>query len=76
MAANVAAASSQAVARSRDRLAAAEQLLAALSPQAVLNRGYSITRVNGKVVTSSSQLTKGDHIETTFASGTIQSEVK
>lgn len=76
MAANVVAASSQAVARSRDRLAAAEQLLAALSPQAVLNRGYTITRVNGKVVTSSSQLMKGDYIETTFASGTIQSEVK
>lgn len=72
----VASAAAQAVARSRDRLAGAEQLLAALSPQAVLNRGYSITRVNGRVVSCPDQVADGDVIETTLAAGTINSVIK
>lgn len=75
LAANVQAAARQAVARSRDRLSGAEQLLAALSPQSVLSRGYSVTRVNGHAVTDASQLRLGDVIETTLASGSITSTV-
>lgn len=74
LASNVVAASTQAVVRNRERLLAAEQLLAALSPQAVLDRGYSITRVNGRVVSNIGQVSAGDIIETTLASGTMQSK--
>ncbi len=74
LASNVVTVSTQAVARNRDRLIAAEQLLAALSPQAVLDRGYSITRVNGRVVTNMGQVSAGDIIETTLASGTMRSK--
>ena len=74
LASNVVAASTQAVVRNRERLLAAEQLLAALSPQAVLDRGYSITRVNGLVVSNIGQVSAGDIIETTLASGTMQSK--
>lgn len=76
MASGVISASAQAIVRNRDRLASAEQLLAALSPQAVLNRGYSITRVNGRVVSSPDQVAAGDMMETTLAAGTVRSEVK
>lgn len=61
--------------RQNDRLEAASQLLTALSPEAVLRRGYSICRIDGHAVTDSSQLTKGMTITTTFAKGEISSTV-
>lgn len=61
--------------RRSDRLKALEEMLGALSPEAVLKRGYSITRVNGKVVTSPSETAPGDQIETQLAGGTIISHV-
>ncbi len=73
IASNVATVSARAISGARDRLVAAEQLIAALSPQSVLNRGYSITRVNGHVVISSGQIASGDVIETTLSDGTIRS---
>ena len=76
MAANLATAASAAIKRANDRLDNASSLLDALSPQAVLNRGYSITRVDGHVVTSAQQLKLGDTIETTLANGTITSTIK
>jgi exodeoxyribonuclease VII large subunit len=51
-------------------------LLQALSPQATLRRGYSITRVNGVVVTKAGDLQPGDEITTTLASGNVVSVVK
>jgi len=51
--------------------------LAALSPQATLHRGFSITRTaDGKVVTSASQVKPGDRILTQLANGEIGSEIK
>lgn len=66
-------AASTTVMRQRDKLTAAEQLAGALSPQAVLNRGFSITRVDGRTVTSASGIADGATIETTLADGTIYS---
>lgn len=57
------------------RLQGRENLLAALSPQAVLARGYSITRINGHALTSASTLHPGDVITTTLAQGEITSTV-
>lgn len=45
-------------------------------PRNVLERGYSITRLNGKSVKSAEQLKAGDIIVTEVASGRIESEVK
>lgn len=57
------------------RLNATEQLLRALSPQAVLSRGYSITRVDGKALTSADQITADAIIETTLSQGKILSKL-
>lgn len=64
------------IARQGDRLNALDNLLQALSPQATLRRGYSITRVNGVVVTKAGDLQPGDEITTTLASGNVVSVVK
>ena len=57
--------------RRNDRLSSLEDMLNALSPEATLRRGYSITRINGKAVTDVSQIASGTEIETTLANGTI-----
>ncbi len=59
--------------RHSERLDAKEHLLQALSPQATLNRGYTITRVNGHAVTDALQVAPGDEITTILARGTITS---
>lgn len=45
------------------------QRTASLDPQQILNRGYSMTTVNGHIVTDASQLSEGDIIETRLAKG-------
>lgn len=44
-----------------------------LDPINILNRGYSITRMNGKSIKTSSQLKSGDIVETTLYDGQIKS---
>jgi exodeoxyribonuclease VII large subunit len=53
-----------------------EQTINNLSPQAVLKRGYSITRHNGKAVRASEELKENDVLETSFSKGTVQSVVR
>lgn len=53
------------------RLDALAQMLDALSPQATLRRGYSITRVDGKVVTKGDEIPAGAILTTTLADGEI-----
>lgn len=65
----------QTVALRRERLDNLEKLLVALSPQAVLARGYSITRVGGRPLMSAGQLTEGTVVETTVSAGTFTSIV-
>lgn len=49
--------------------------LQALSPYAVLNRGYSMTMKKGKLLKSTKDLTAGDDIETRFSDGIVASRV-
>lgn len=69
-------AASSAIASQRERLAADERLLKALSPQAVLSRGYSLTRCDGRIVTTAAEVDKGTVITTTLADGSLESIVK
>ncbi len=62
-------------ARRLDRLNSMQTLLDTLSPEATLRRGYSITRINGKVATSTCDIKSGDTITTTLADGNIISTV-
>lgn len=46
-----------------------------VDPKNVLERGYSVTRLNGKAVKNSNALKAGDILETEVASGVISSKV-
>ena len=48
----------------------------ALNPELLLQRGYSITFANGKVVKDGSLLKTGDELETRLAKGTVRSIVR
>ena len=45
-------------------------------PAAILRRGYSITRRNGRIVRDSSEVAVGDHIETQLHRGRVESTVR
>lgn len=63
--------------RERGRYARLHSALAALSPEATLARGFSITRdAAGRVVKDAGQVASGDSIRTQLLEGTIHSEVK
>ncbi|MDE6490067.1 MAG: exodeoxyribonuclease VII large subunit, partial [Muribaculaceae bacterium] len=61
--------------RNRIKLQNCESLTEALSPEATLRRGYTITRANGSIVTSASQVPNGTTIITITANGSISSTV-
>jgi exodeoxyribonuclease VII large subunit len=64
------------LARRRQRLAHCQGALAALSPHATLERGYSIVRTaNDNIVRSAAQLADGDLLKLQFASGTATARV-
>lgn len=48
----------------------------AASPEHILSLGYSITRINGKAVRDTAELTTGDEVQTTVANGEFTSIVK
>ncbi len=62
----------------QQRLEARAAAVAALSPLAVLSRGYSITQLagSGEVVTSAAQLKQGDLLRTQLADGVIASRAE
>jgi exonuclease VII large subunit len=47
-----------------------------MNPQAVLERGYSITEAAGGIVRDASRLAAGESISITFARGQVNAEVK
>jgi exodeoxyribonuclease VII large subunit len=53
-----------------------ETLLKAMHPDKVLARGYTITSVSGKTITSASVLEKGMTMQTTFQDGSVKSIVE
>lgn len=52
-----------------------DKSLAAADPVIILKRGYSLTWVGGRVVKGVAGLKKGDRLTTSFADGTIESEI-
>lgn len=60
----------------RTRLENFAGLLEAYDPRTTLRRGYTITRVDGRIITSADSLTPGTVLRTTFFSGEIASEVQ
>ena len=66
-----------AVVERKQNLRRLEVQIRALSPLAVLDRGYSLTQTaDGNVVRDAAQLKKGEIIRTRLAKGTVLSEVK
>lgn len=64
------------IGRRRARLDAVAELLDALSPEATLRRGYSITRVGSHAITDPSSITPGTILTTTLAAGILTSVAK
>lgn len=60
----------------RYRLEIIERTVAHYNPANILRLGYSITRLNGKAVTSAAALKQGDALVTQFADGTAESTVR
>lgn len=64
------------LAHQRDRLARQAGALTALSPQATLERGYSIVRnANGQIIHSAARLTPGDNLHLQFAEGSAAAKI-
>ena len=63
------------LARQRHRLELLGQRLEDASPRKLLERGYSLTLKDGRVVRDASSLQPGDCIETRLARGTVRSVV-
>lgn len=55
------------------RIKIAESQLQSADPQRILRLGFSITRVDGKAISSASSLPEGILLETTLADGTVKS---
>ena len=62
--------------RSRTRLELLARALHAVSPLAVLDRGYSLVRKQGQIVRDAGSLSAGDEISAQLASGEIIATVK
>jgi exodeoxyribonuclease VII large subunit len=46
-----------------------------LNPENVLQRGFSITSINGRIIKNSDQVGKDDQIDTQLFEGTLRSRV-
>ncbi len=53
-----------------------EQSVSDLNPMSVLQRGYSLTKCGGRVVSSAKNVTVGDMIEVKLSDGALTAEVK
>jgi len=60
----------------RERTESVARHLEAVSPVAVLGRGYSITTLEGRVIKRSSEVKPGDAIDTRLSDGSIRSRVE
>jgi len=56
-------------------LAQLEQVIALLSPEATLRRGYTLTLKAGRIITGADQVQAGDTITTRFADGEVNSTI-
>ena len=66
----------QRIMREKMLLTSIEEKVNLLSPQNTLKRGYSLTSKNGKTITSTTDVNKGDVLMTMFADGMVTSIVE
>lgn len=62
--------------REKMRLEALADKLTLLSPRNILNRGYTLTMLNGKYISNAAQLQPGDVVTTHFASGSARALIQ
>lgn len=62
--------------KEREQLNLMEKYINVLNPQSILNKGYSITYLNGKVLKSEKDIKKGDYLITKLAEGEVKSIVE
>lgn len=67
--------SKNAISSAKNALSLIEKSLELSDPKTLLNRGYTLTTKNGKIVKSATELKTGETIETHFADGTIKSKI-
>lgn len=72
---NIRTATSNTLRRNRDALAHTEEMLAALSPENTLRRGYSITYADGHAIKDVSKLKPGTKVTTRFGKGSAISVI-
>lgn len=60
----------------RSQIEILKSTLQALSPKAVLDRGYAIVSVNGKTLTKADEVEKGREIDITLKNGKLSASVK
>jgi exodeoxyribonuclease VII large subunit len=68
-------ASRKLVVKEEKRIDMIENSLSMLNPENIIRRGYTITRLNGKTVSSIQYIKAGDTVETVFSDGTAESKV-
>lgn len=64
------------ISKQEERLTFMETLLAAIDPDQVLQRGYTITSIDGKTITKAEKIKSGMTLQTTFIDGTVKSKVE
>lgn len=60
---------------SKYKIEMSENLLNLYSPQRMLERGFAMTVLNGKIIKSVKELNEGDTIETRLKDGVIESSI-
>lgn len=61
--------------KEKERIRLNENTVRLLDPKNVLNRGYTLTLVDGKIVKSAKQLALNEEIETQFSEGKVKSKI-
>lgn len=74
--ADIRKAARQQVSQDHQKLATAETKIKLLNPQNILNRGYSLTYKNGKLLKNINEIKEGDTVTTKLINGTFESEIK
>lgn len=64
-----------AISSAKNALSLIEKSLELSDPKTLLNRGYTLTTKNGKIVKSVTELKAGETVETHFADGIIKSKI-
>lgn len=70
------AASAHQLERRRQQLQWIEQRIEISRPENILRRGFSITRIGGRAITSATEIKKGDRVVTQVAEGSFSSVVE